>query len=79
MFFKIGDLIFFVFFEVLYNWTYSDEIFSVLCPSENPSNDQFYLLVRDNVNMFDSRTPSFPQAVNDAGVDKNYLYAMISL
>ena len=30
------------------------------------------LLVRDNVNMFDSRTPSFPQAVIDADVDNNY-------
>ena len=29
------------------------------------------LLVRDNVNMFDSRTPSFPQAVIDADVDNN--------
>ena len=30
------------------------------------------LLVRDNVNMFDSRTPSFPQAVIDADVDNDY-------
>ena len=30
------------------------------------------LLVRDNVNMFDSRTPSFPQAVIDADVDNTY-------
>ena len=30
------------------------------------------LLVRDNVNMFNSRTPSFPQAVIDADVDNNY-------
>ena len=30
------------------------------------------LLVKDNVNMFDSRTPSFPQAVIDADVDNNY-------
>ena len=29
------------------------------------------LLVRDNVNMFDSRTPSYPQAVIDADVDIN--------
>ena len=29
------------------------------------------LLVRDNVNMFDSRTPSFPQAFIDADVDNN--------
>ena len=27
------------------------------------------LLVRDNVNMFDSRTPSFPQAAIDADVE----------
>ena len=27
------------------------------------------LLVRDNVNMFDSRTPTYPQAVVDADVD----------
>ena len=30
------------------------------------------LLVRDNLSMFDSRTPSFPQAVIDADVDNNY-------
>ena len=30
-----------------------------------------FLLVRDNVNMFDSRTPSYPQAVIDADVDIN--------
>ena len=29
------------------------------------------LLVRDNLNMFDSRTPSYPQAVIDADVDIN--------
>ena len=29
------------------------------------------LLVRDNVNVFDSRTPSFPQAFIDADVDNN--------
>ena len=29
------------------------------------------LLVRDNVNVFDSRTPSLPQAVIDADVDNN--------
>ena len=29
------------------------------------------LLVRDNVNMFDSRTPSYPQAVIDADVGIN--------
>ena len=29
------------------------------------------LLVRDNVNMFDSCTPSYPQAVIDADVDIN--------
>ena len=29
------------------------------------------LLVRDNMNMFDSRTPSYPQAVIDADVDIN--------
>ena len=29
------------------------------------------LLVREHVNMFDSRTPSYPQAVIDADVDIN--------
>ena len=29
------------------------------------------LLMRDNVNMFDSRTPTYPQAVVDADVDIN--------